>query len=333
MILNNILSKLYPKVYISIIPSSSTTVVCVEMYKKDKLIQNQTKTLAGHDIIQKLIDFIHSFSNESPFVYVSLLANSTSQGVLFECDATQKNDENSSDTVIKVCHGSWSAFILNDEIVKLKQKYLEVGVDFIFSPFTVLSNVFLEKKIENKTMLFVLLQEDLIVLSIFHADKLLYGDIVAMSDSIKDEELDEIAEDVDDENIEVDNTVDLDELDELDQLDELNFDDLSDLKDSESFDDLEDFAQPKEVTQEKKHDILTSSNDYKRFLIIQNALHDFYSGSKYSSEFVETVYVASFCKIEDDFKHYIEDELFLTVYIRSIDLCSDVISLAKEESV
>lgn len=327
MILKNIISKLYPKVYVSIISSGSSTVVCVEMYKKDKLINNQSKTFAGHDIIQKLLEFIEPFSHESPFFYISLLDNSPSQGVLFECGDMQKDDKSSSDAISTVCYGSWSSYTVNDELLKLRQQYEEVGVDFIFSPFAVLSNIFLEKKTADNAMMFVLLQEELVVLSIFHADKLLYGDVVAMDEIIKDEELGGAPEDDDNLSLDTQETFDLDEMDDL------NFDDLSDLKDSESFDDLEDFADITSENQEQKHDLSTLSNDYKRFLIIQNALHDFYSGSKYSSEFIETIYVASFCKLEDDFKQYIEDELFLTVYIRSVDLCAEVISLAKEELI
>ena len=325
MILKNILSKLYPKVYVGIISSSVSTVVCIELYKKDKLIESQTKIFTGQEIAQKLLDFITPFKKESPFFYISLLDNATSQGVLFECDKEDK--QSVTNTVSKVCHGSWSSYALTDELAELQQEYANVGVDFIFSPFTILSNIFSEKKTEDKAMLFVLLQEDLIVVSIFHLDKLLYGDIISMADVIEDEELDEIAEDDDTQTMQMQETFDLDDLDDL------NLDDLSDLKDSESFDDLEDFAQTQDVSQEQKHDLTTSSNDYKRFLIIQNTLHNFYSNSKYASEFVETAYVASFCKLENDFKQYIEDELFLTVYVRSVELCCEVISLAKEESL
>jgi len=325
MILKNILSKLYPKVYVGIVSSSVSTVVCIELYKKDKLIESQTKTFTAQDIAQKLLDFINPFKKESPFFYISLLDNATSQGVLFECDTVEKDNKSRTNTISKVCHGSWSSYALTDELMQLQQEYADIGVDFIFSPFALLSNIFSEKKTEDKAMLFVLLQEDLIVMSIFHLDKLLYGDIISMADVIEDEELDEIAEDDDTQTLQMQESFDLDDLDDL------NLDDLSDLKDSESFDDLEDFVQTQDVPQE--HDLTTSSNDYKRFLIIQNALHDFYSSSKYASEFVETAYVASFCKLENDFKQYIEDELFLTVYVRSVELCSEVISLAKEESL
>ena len=52
---------------------------------------------------------------------------------------------------------------------------------------------------------------------------------------------------------------------------------------------------------------------------------------KYKSEFVENIYIADSIGISSDLKKYLEEELFLNVYVRHVNLPAEVCEIAKME--
>ncbi|MDD3059526.1 MAG: hypothetical protein PHW94_01110 [Sulfurimonas sp.] len=46
---------------------------------------------------------------------------------------------------------------------------------------------------------------------------------------------------------------------------------------------------------------------------------------------MESVYIADGCGVSQDLKRYLEEEMFLSVYVRKIDLAKQVCELAKAE--
>ncbi|MDQ7059734.1 MAG: hypothetical protein Q9M43_00815 [Sulfurimonas sp.] len=57
----------------------------------------------------------------------------------------------------------------------------------------------------------------------------------------------------------------------------------------------------------------------------------FTKNEKYTSEFIENVYIADAVGLSSDMKKYFEEEMFLNVYLRHIDLVNEVCALAKME--
>ena len=54
---------------------------------------------------------------------------------------------------------------------------------------------------------------------------------------------------------------------------------------------------------------------------------------KYENNFIESVYIAATCDVGNSLKNYLEEELFLKVYMRQVDIPSEVFDLAKREKI
>ncbi len=331
MIFNNILSKLYPKIYISIVVSVLETCVCVEICSSKKILKTDVKVFNGSKVTDNMITFISEYKKESPFFYISLLDYSDNQGAIDGCIVKEEE----RDTVEMVCHGSWSSFTSKASIKQMQHFCLPLELDFIFSPFTILWNIFSQKMDEDRSKLFVLFSEDIAVISIFHNNMLRYADVVDMKIAIETNLDDEVEiESLEDDSIDFED-INLEGLDVEENIDDLS--NLQELDDSESFDDLDDFADTakniKEAIKEEVQEVDISTQNYKQFLIIQNALHHFYTDHEYKSEFIEVAFIAVQHLNYLQLQQYIEEELFLKVHIRKIDLCRELISLAKKENM
>ena len=75
------------------------------------------------------------------------------------------------------------------------------------------------------------------------------------------------------------------------------------------------------------------NEEYKRFSAIKNELKIYYTDEKYENNFIESIYIASACNLDNSLKNYLEEELFLKVYVRQLEISSEVFDLAKRETV
>jgi len=227
----------------------------------------------------------------------------------------------------------------------IEKVYEKIGVDFIFSPFVVLANFF-KDKINSHLAMFILIEEGAISLSIFNNSELLYGDYLDIEVEIGSDDL--IMEDIlDDEDEDMDlglddESINLDDIDSIDDIDEL--DDFGDIADLDAIDDIDEFSETKDVQAEleEREDIeeqeelsedesVGLNEDYKRFILIQSSVNNFYKDEKYSSEFIENVYIADSIGLSSELKKFLEEEMFLNVYVRRIDLMHEVCEVAKME--
>jgi hypothetical protein len=189
--------------------------------------------------------------------------------------------------------------------------------------------------------MFVLVQEKFISLMIFDNSELLDAEYLNMN---YHKDFSELSIDYgdEDEDIELDleRSIDLDggiDLEGVGAIDDI--DDLGDIEDLDSFEEIEEFSEEEEEEEEeveKKEDTPLNEEqgfgeDYQRFLIIQNSVNKFYKDSKYKSKFVESIYVAKGIDLSSDFKRYFEEEMFINVYIRQIDIPFEICEMAKEE--
>jgi heme oxygenase len=118
-------------------------------------------------------------------------------------------------------------------------------------------------------------------------------------------------------------------------------DDFGTIEDLDSLDDIDEFSEAHDVEeefyQESEEEIEQNASDdgfnedYHRFSLIQNAVNHYYKDPKYKSDFVEMTYIADSVGITPDLKRYLEEEMFFSVYIRKIDLVSEISILAQEE--
>jgi len=189
--------------------------------------------------------------------------------------------------------------------------------------------------------MFILIEDDSISLSVFDNSRLLYAEHLDMSIEEESEELllDVELDDDDDIELEDDDSIDLDDIDALDDIDEL--DDFGDIADLDSIEEINEFSETQDVEEElleqaQEEDDLEDvsdgfNEDYQRFSLIQSSVNRYYQNEKYESEFLENVYIADSVGVSGDLKKYLEEEMFLNVYIRHVELASEVCSVAKAE--
>ncbi len=210
----------------------------------------------------------------------------------------------------------------------------------MFSPFYLLKN-FYKDKIKGELALFVLVNEDYMSLAIFEKSNLRYASLLDLQqESESDDEL--IMDEDDEEELILDeiqsNSVDLEGIDVDDEIEGL--DDFDDLDDLDGFDDMDDFEDNSDIEQvheesEKPVEEMTSDDtfgeDYHRFSLIQSSVGTFYKDPKFNGDFIQNAFIADGVSLSPEFKRFLEEEMFLNVVIRKIDLAQEISDLAKVE--
>jgi len=344
-VLNKLFEALYLKVFVSIVTNGTKSIVYVELCNKKDVISSVQESFVSTLEHKKMLSFIESYTKESPFHYISYLDHSPLQGAISTSADKSKHFDSKLFKYMNY-NDNWLYYTSKADLNLLKKRYADIGVDYIFSPFVLLAEFF-KDKLDNAMTMFVLIEEGYISLSIFNKNELLFAEHIAIehkrnSDEnenedvvgdIDDFELDDMSIDLEDVNV-------VEELDDiLDELDDIeNLDDLSEIEDLDNMDDIEEFSEEEEVadtSQEIASDTSTPikiNDDYKIFGRIQNSVNSFYKDSKSNPNFVETIYIADGVGNSHDLKQYLEEEMFLSVYVRRIDLCLEICELAKMEN-
>ncbi len=337
------LESLYSKAFINIVIDRNGTTVYVQTYKKEKLQDSYEEQFDVFGLNEKLLDYIHNFTKETPFFYIAYLDNSTLQGAIPTC---VKNEmaryQDMSESEYKCYNKQWAYYTSKSDLYEIEKNYEKIGLDFIFSPFSLLVHFF-KDKIADFFAGYILIQEDLITLSVFENAILLYAESINIEVYEPDEALDEtLLEDEEELDIieEIDEGIDLDDISAIDELDSL--DDFGDIADLDSLDDIDDFSHNEDAEEELDEEVAAithetkdsvSTEDYQRFTLIQESINRYYHDEKYDSKFLETIYIADGVGTSSLLKQYFEEEMFLNVYVRSIDIAQELSSLCVEEVV
>jgi hypothetical protein len=339
--ISKLLEALHKKVFINIIVKDACTDVYLEVLSNGNVLNSSEKSFDTTGINKKMRKYIETCIEESPFYYISILDNSALQGAV---PTSQMNQHEGMDTVKSVTLDEWTAYSQEDDINTLKNEYKIVGVDFIFSPFLIISQFF-KDKIKSTLSMFILVNGNYLSIAIFDNSKLLYAqhlDIKQQDDNLLiNPSLYEDAllgmEDIDLENIDIDDES-LEEFGNIEDLDTNNeikdLDTSGEIEDLDTSGEIEEFSEEKdieEVSEKNEIDSDALNEDYQRFILIQGSLNSFYKNDKYESKFIESVYIADGVGVSSTLKGYLEEEMFLSVYIRKIDLGMAVCDTAKAE--
>ncbi|MDD5371862.1 MAG: hypothetical protein PHO62_00365 [Sulfurimonas sp.] len=326
--ITNLLKSLYTKVFINIIIENLQTAVYIEVCSKKEVLQSVRRNFETTTINTKMYDFIQAYAKESPFCYISVLDKSPLQGAVPTCVTSEMGrycDINSSE--YRCFSKDWAFYTSEYDLEAIKYEYRTIGVDFIFSPFVMMANFFRDK-IDTTLSMFVLVEDNYLSFTVFDNSKLLYAEYLDMKNH-KDDDLH--MESPEEDELE---GINLEEVNL--ENDSMVFDDFANIEELDDSDVLDEFSEANEVEQtvEKKVDISHEgfSEDYQRFSLIQSALNTFYKDSKYDGKFVETIYIADGIGVSPDLKSYLEEEMFLSVYVRKIDLCISLCDMAKAEA-
>ena len=340
--LSKFFESLYNKVFVNIVVDRSQSTVYIEMCSKDKVVNSYEEIFATDSLNSDMLAFISNYTSESPYHYISILDKSNIQGAIPTCSKNQISFYEDVSTVEHKCFNkNWTYFTSQEELYALERNYEELGLDFIFSPFVLLANFF-EDKIDDHTAMYILIEDSFISLSVFEKGKLLFSEHLDLEHTENDELL--MYEDEEDENISIDldedDGIDLEDIDAIDDLDSL--DDFGDIEDLDSIEDIAEFAESKDIEEEFNESLSEDDDipmneadgfneDYQRFALIQSSINSFYKDERYDSVFIESVYIADGVGVSNDLKRYLEEEMFLSVYIRHVDLATRVCELAKSE--
>lgn len=333
--LSSFFQLLYLKVLVSVVVKRSKTIVYIESLNAKGVVNSEQKSFNATIIDEEIYEFITSFTKESPYYYISVLDSSLDQGALPTCSRDGMASFHDISNYESRCYrDKWSYYTSKAGLDMLERKCIKIGVDFIFSPFLILNNFFSDK-IDTHKALYLLIEESYMSLMVFDNSELLYAQHLDVEHYKDNNEL--FIEDNEVQNgISPEDTIDLDEIDALDDLDDL--DDFANIEDLDSLEDMDEFAQAQEeepIKEEKfkpsHHEDQSLNEDYQRFLLIQSSIKNFYKDSRYKSEFIEYIYIADTIKVSRDLKKFLEEEMFLSVYVRHMDLPLEVCTMTKLE--
>ncbi len=339
--LENFFEALYLKVLVNIVHKRASTLVYIEMHSKKGVIERLQDEFETTTVDEAMLEFITAYTKESPYYYISVLDMSLLQGVLPTCSKNKLSYyADLSSAEYKCFDKKWTYYTAKSDLYEIEKVYKEIGVDFIFSPFIVLNNFFRDK-ISTGLALYALVQDSYLSIAVFHDGQLLYGEQLDMQTSSDTEdillsnELEDITEELDLEGgIDLEN-VDVDE-------DNAVLDDLGDIEDLDALEDIDEFSDSKDVEEEllENEEALEEAvepeegsfnEDYQRFSLIQTSVAHFYKDERYESQFLENMYIADCVGVSRDLKRYLEEEMFLNVYIRKAEIDAEVCELAKQE--
>ena len=344
------LEKLFQKIFISIIPVHDGYEVMSVTVKNKKVLSKEQHHFIGDTPSNTMNRYIQNKVDSSPFFYISTLNLYANQGAYKGCSHPSLHFRNDDVVGIQTVYrnNEWTQYASLDELHRLKVHYSEVGLDFVFSPFSMIEFYFADK-IKNSFALYAFGMPGFFAIAIFDSGILEYAYYHTTDNAQqKNEEEKSLSsmdfssplmeeEELDDRTISLDDIEDLEDLDLLDDLD--SFGDIANLDELDEVSEFsEDVLTPEEIRQEKKnnagaakHAIDGSSEEYERFAFIQKTLQRFYLSDQCANRFIETVCIADGGNGGDELKRYLEEELFLNVLVRRVNVCEGIHALALAE--
>ncbi len=334
-----LLEHLYAKIFIAIIEDGERIDIATQVIsggKKDDDFQS-------FESLEELKSYIQDLLGESPYYYISLLNNCSDQGALPTCDKLKMRDFADVSLSVSLCMDKkWALYSSSGLLQALEKRHQSYGLDYIFSPFTILQHFF-KDKIKEVLGLYVLIQNESLCIAVFSQEKLEFGmyvvtdaDEIALTQNSLESSggfeagLDEVEDEIDFDDLSV-----LDDIEALDNIESL--DDIETLDDMDSIESFEDFAEESDILSIEEPDASDEESiegfnlDFYRFTLIQEALKKFYSDDAYESVFIEAVFIADAVGIGQDLKSYLEEELFVTPIVRKINLSKSLLELTKDE--
>lgn len=335
---------LYRKYFVAIVPNGERYDVSVAAYRQKKRLFKETKHFEGEFSAEEIARFVKKYSEETPFCYVAVLNSDPHQGALEGCSIHDINDEEEISSVRTLCRKQkWMLYTAESELESLQRRYAKTGLDFIFSPFSVIERFFADK-IGGKLALYVLAQKDSLSIAFFEEGKLEfahYSTMHRMEGETTAEAGGIIGFSVGDEE-DRSRGINLDDIETLEDLEIIDdLDDLSNIEDLDTLEEIVEFSEDGPMLEEKRSSLFHGketkeendgfNDDFYRFELIEKTLARFYGGEHCRNRFIETVYIADGYGSSNELKRYLEDELFVSVMIRKIDLGEEVISLSLHE--
>ena len=342
------LERLFQKIFVAIVASKNGYDLQSMVVKNKKILHKESRHFMGDTPSDVMLRYINDVIDPSPFFYISTVNLHANQGAYEGCSKPSEHLQNQDVVGIQtLCRDKkWTQYASQDAIYQLRTHYSAVGLDFIFSPFSMIEYYFADK-IKNSFALYAFGVPEFFSIAIFDGGQLEYAHHYAtgVSQSVTvDQEVSDMdfgSPLLDDESSE--GSILLDDIEDLEDLDLLDdFDTLGDIADLDDLDEVSEFSEDAPTPEEKrserernsssiKSEVDASSEEYQRFEFIQKTLERFYVSEHCHNRFVETVCIAVSGGSGSELKRYLEEELFLNVLIRKVDVCEGINALAQAE--
>ena len=174
-----ILESLLPKLFITLIPSEEGVQLYAELRKNAKVVKRfEEQMLKSAESLEKRV---RRLERESAVSYIVLLETEAVQGLLSDCSRMEMADESHFE---KICvDDKWGVYMEKDDLFERQRDYKNIGLDFIFSPFSLMYNVY-QKSMQKDDGLYLLMGEGFIVGSVVKNGALLYGRLIKMQETL-----------------------------------------------------------------------------------------------------------------------------------------------------
>lgn len=338
------LERLFQKIFVSIVPVEDGHEVLSVVLKNKKVLYKEKRHFEGSEPSKNMNRYIQEMIDPSPIYYISTINTLSHQGAHKGC-AKGKTQHNDDTKISEVCRNkNWTLYASLDDLHALTYEYHTVGLDFIFSPFSILEHSFADK-MNDMFALYVFAMPGLFTVAIFQGDKLEYAHHYARKktspedDALPEASAMDFGSPVDEQEEENEGLISLDDIEGLEDLDIIDdFDSLGDIDDLNELEEVHEFSEDMPTNEEKrlgrehsfmiKGDMDSSAEDYERFGYIQKTLQQFYSMDECLNRFIETVCIADSKGGSEELKRYLEEELFLNVLVRKVDVSETINALA-----
>jgi len=324
------LSTFYSRNFVGIQEGKDYFSVSHLLVKNKKIKSSATKIFKkvdDTDVLPVVLrKYVESLEAKTPFCYISYMLQSGLQDAVMNCDEDKINNKSKSLDLESLCIKNWTLFSHRTSIIEMKERYKVIGVDYIFSPFLVLREEFFNK-LTKTNRLFVMIIDEYVTLAIFKDGYLSFG-LHTNTKNIEEEEEEDAEEDI----LGLNDLSDLSDLEDL----EMNLDDGLENSDDD-FDESEQIVDEKDTESNNSDEMIDSDDNsadqnYMNYLLISKELDNYYQNEKYQGEFIEEIYIAFDEKSQDNLKKYLEEELFVDVFVRKTSFSMLLTQIAKKEN-
>jgi hypothetical protein len=178
---SKLLERFYRKVYIAVAVGKNATDVFVETRKHGRTLKKSLHTFDTPTLGEEALSCIAEAASQSPLHYIAVLDTLPSQGAVPTCSAQEfprYADTTSCQT--RCLEGDWSVFASDESLYQIRESYEATGLDFIFSPFSLLYNYF-ASSVAAEPALYLLLGETFVAAAVFKEKRLLFGEYDTIS--------------------------------------------------------------------------------------------------------------------------------------------------------
>lgn len=352
--IRTVLQKKFQNLFVAVVLSETECVLRCKVLKDGAITKTFTKTFALTPPLEaldtSLENYLMNLQDEYQFVYIAFLLGSLGQGAISGTGNASfgKHNVDIQNVHNVTLYNQWSAYASYIEIKWAKNLFSEVGLDFIYSPFIILSDFVVSQKLKNKPTCYILNCQDFFILAVFEERQLHFGAFFKTqtdtafthSDDVNDWENEQEEEGIlDSEEMPEAATEEEEEhegIEELSELTELgDLEDIDDLRSTDSFSDIDTRAMGSfrgmEGVKEEDISLELYGRDLLVYKYLKTALEEYYHNPLYVSEFIDEIIIFDGYEISSDLIHQLEDELMMDVEIHKVDVSDRMCDIAIKE--